>query len=80
MYGFQALVHVSTAYCNCDRTEIQEVIYSTPYDPQNIINLISWLPEDVLDKVNIFRIPNQRWPWIFCVLVDRISICKGKSF
>lgn len=47
----QALVHVSTAYCNCDRSEIQEVIYPTPYDPANIINLISWLPEDVLDKV-----------------------------
>lgn len=47
----KALVHVSTAYCNCDRTEINEVIYSTPYDPANIINLINWLPEDVLDKV-----------------------------
>lgn len=51
LYLWQALVHVSTAYCNCDRSEIQEVIYSTPYDPANIINLISWLPEDVLDKV-----------------------------
>lgn len=53
LFESQALVHVSTAYCNCDRTEIQEVIYSTPYDPANIINLISWLPEDVLDKVRV---------------------------
>ncbi|XP_055319042.1 putative fatty acyl-CoA reductase CG5065 [Sitodiplosis mosellana] len=51
MMNLDALVHVSTAYCNCDRTEIQEVIYPTPYDPANIINLISWLPEDVLDKL-----------------------------
>lgn len=51
LLGPQALVHVSTAYCNCDRSEIQETIYSTPYDPANIINLISWLPEDILDKV-----------------------------
>lgn len=48
---FQAFIHVSTAYCNCDRTEIKEVIYSTPYDPSNIINLVHWLPEDMLEKV-----------------------------
>lgn len=51
VYTLQALVHISTAYCNCDRTEINETIYSTPYDPANIINLTSWLPEDLLDKV-----------------------------
>ncbi|KAG4068112.1 hypothetical protein HA402_001537 [Bradysia odoriphaga] len=47
----QALVHVSTAYCNCDRSEIQEVIYPPPYDPANIISLVDWLPEDILDKL-----------------------------
>lgn len=47
----QAFVHVSTAYCNCDRSEIKEVIYNTPYDPSNIIDLVHWLPEDMLEKV-----------------------------
>lgn len=48
----QALIHVSTAYCNCDRTEISEVVYTTPYHPDDIISLINWLPEDMLDKVS----------------------------
>lgn len=47
----QALIHVSTAYCNCDRTEISEVIYTTPYNPDDIFSLVNWLPEDMLDKV-----------------------------
>ncbi|XP_037042767.1 putative fatty acyl-CoA reductase CG5065 [Bradysia coprophila] len=51
MVQLDALVHVSTAYCNCDRSDIQEVIYPPPYDPANIISLVDWLPEDVLDKL-----------------------------
>lgn len=49
----QALIHVSTAYCNCDRSEISEVVYTTPYHPDDIISLINWLPEDMLDKVSV---------------------------
>lgn len=44
-------MHVSTAYCNCDRTEVCEVIYSPPYKPDEVISLVNWLPEDMLDKV-----------------------------
>lgn len=47
----QALVHVSTAYCNCDRSDVAETIYSPPYSPDDIISLVQWLPEDLLDKV-----------------------------
>lgn len=51
MMSLDALIHVSTAYCNCDRTEISEVIYTTPYNPDDIFSLVNWLPEDMLDKV-----------------------------
>ena len=47
----QALVHVSTAYCNCDRRDVAEMIYSPPFNPDDIISLVQWLPEDLLDKV-----------------------------
>lgn len=45
------MIHVSTAYCNCDRTDVSEVIYAPPYNPDDIISLINWLPEDILDQV-----------------------------
>jgi len=47
----QALVHVSTAYCNCDRRDVAEMIYNPPFNPDDIISLVQWLPEDLLDKV-----------------------------
>ncbi|XP_061387369.1 putative fatty acyl-CoA reductase CG5065, partial [Musca vetustissima] len=50
MMSLDALIHVSTAYCNCDRTEVSEVIYAPPYNPDDIISLVNWLPEDTLDK------------------------------
>lgn len=53
----QALVHVSTAYCNCDRSDVAETIYSPPYSPDDIISLVQWLPEDLLDKVRAIFAP-----------------------
>lgn len=51
MMSLDALIHVSTAYCNCDRTEVSEVIYAPPYNPDDVISLINWLPEDMLDEL-----------------------------
>lgn len=46
---FQALIHVSTAYCNCDRGEVDEIIYPPPYDPDRIIEMVEWMPEEMID-------------------------------
>ncbi|KAL7032636.1 hypothetical protein ACKWTF_007368 [Chironomus riparius] len=51
MICLEALVHVSTAYCNCDRRDVAEMIYSPPFNPDDIISLVQWLPEDLLDKL-----------------------------
>ena len=48
---FQALVHVSTAYANCDRSEVGEVIYAPPYSPDDVISMVQWLPEVMLDQM-----------------------------
>ncbi|XP_076371890.1 putative fatty acyl-CoA reductase CG5065 isoform X2 [Tachypleus tridentatus] len=46
MTSLKALVHVSTAYCNCNRdTVIEEKIYSSPLDVQKLINITSFLEE-----------------------------------
>jgi fatty acyl-CoA reductase len=51
MQKLDAFVHLSTAYCNCDRSEVEETIYPPPYSPDDIISLINWLPEDLLDEL-----------------------------
>lgn len=48
---FQALVHVSTAYCNCDRAVVDEMVYPPPFEPDHIVNLVNWMGEDLLDEV-----------------------------
>lgn len=44
-------VHVSTAYCNCDRSEVKEEIYPPPIDPQQITSLVETLDEDLVDSM-----------------------------
>ncbi|KAK6645006.1 hypothetical protein RUM43_001282 [Polyplax serrata] len=44
MENLAALVHVSTAYCNCDKEEINEMIYPPPDDPEKIMNIIKGRP------------------------------------
>ena len=46
MASLQSLVHVSTAYCNCDRDEIEEIVYSPPSDPYKLLQLLDLLDDD----------------------------------
>ena len=41
-----AFIHVSTAYANCDRKQIDEIIYPPPMEPDNIIKMLEWLSDD----------------------------------
>lgn len=51
MMGLEALIHVSTAYCNCDREEVAEVIYPPPYDPEKIIQSMEWMDDDLIEAI-----------------------------
>lgn len=41
--SLQAFVHMSTAFANCDKTCIEEVIYPAPVEPQKLINALEWV-------------------------------------
>ncbi|CAF1307836.1 unnamed protein product, partial [Rotaria sp. Silwood1] len=49
MECIESIVHVSTAYANCDRTHIDEIVYPTNVDPNVMLNLIKTIDESVLD-------------------------------
>ncbi|XP_075545666.1 fatty acyl-CoA reductase 1-like [Dermacentor variabilis] len=51
MSKLKALVHVSTAYCNCDKEEVAEVIYPPPFDPQNVIDAVSWMDDPLVEAI-----------------------------
>ncbi|XP_054266767.1 putative fatty acyl-CoA reductase CG5065 isoform X1 [Macrosteles quadrilineatus] len=59
MPKLEAFVHVSTAYCNCDRSEVHEVVYAPPADPEKIMQLVESLDEDILDSMTDKIIKNR---------------------
>ncbi|XP_076255528.1 putative fatty acyl-CoA reductase CG5065 [Rhynchophorus ferrugineus] len=51
MDNLEALVHVSTAYCNCDRSEVKELIYPPPIGPDQIVSVVEALDEELVDAL-----------------------------
>nr|CAD7568184.1 unnamed protein product [Timema californicum] len=46
-----ALVHVSTAYCHCDREVVQEIVYPGKHDPHKILDTVAWMPDHILEEI-----------------------------
>jgi len=55
MKKLEALVDVSTAYCNCDRQDIGEMIYPPPGSPTGILNCCKWMDSDKLNSAEITK-------------------------
>ncbi|KAK9886421.1 hypothetical protein WA026_016701 [Henosepilachna vigintioctopunctata] len=51
MANLEALIHVSTAYCNCNRDEVKEVVYSPPLGPNQVTSLVECLDEELVDTL-----------------------------
>ncbi|KAF5281903.1 hypothetical protein FQR65_LT14487 [Abscondita terminalis] len=49
--NLKCFVHVSTAYSNADRREVEEVVYRPELDPNSIINCMENLPPDVIKLI-----------------------------
>jgi fatty acyl-CoA reductase len=47
----EVLVHVSTAYANCDRSHISEVVYNPPVRPERLIEAMEWMDGDLVDTL-----------------------------
>ncbi|XP_011495917.1 PREDICTED: putative fatty acyl-CoA reductase CG5065 isoform X2 [Ceratosolen solmsi marchali] len=54
-----ALIHVSTAYCNCDRTDVDELIYPAPHCPEQIIACTSWMDDGLVEELTPKLIANR---------------------
>lgn len=51
MKDLLALVHVSTAYCNCDREEIGEMVYPMSVSPKQMIDAMEWMDEESVQAI-----------------------------
>ncbi|XP_063372365.1 putative fatty acyl-CoA reductase CG5065 [Cydia splendana] len=51
MLLLEALVHVSTAYCNCERERVEETVYAPPAHPEHVVTLVQTLPDELVDRI-----------------------------
>ncbi|CAL1290425.1 unnamed protein product [Larinioides sclopetarius] len=51
MLHLEALIHVSTAFCHCNRDQIDEVVYDSPVGTKKIIDAIQWMDEDMVSTI-----------------------------
>ncbi|XP_025837494.1 fatty acyl-CoA reductase wat isoform X2 [Agrilus planipennis] len=51
MEKLEALVYVSTAYCNCPRSTVKEELYDTPISAEKLITISQSLNEATLKKI-----------------------------
>lgn len=49
--NLKSVIHVSTAYCNADRRDVEETVYPSPHDPATIRNLIETLSPEGLTQL-----------------------------
>uniref|UniRef100_A0A8C7E3Z9 Fatty acyl-CoA reductase n=1 Tax=Naja naja TaxID=35670 RepID=A0A8C7E3Z9_NAJNA len=51
MKNLEALIHVSTAYSNCNRRNIEEVFYPVPVEPKKLLDLVGWMDESLIEAI-----------------------------
>ncbi|XP_071581063.1 putative fatty acyl-CoA reductase CG5065 [Temnothorax nylanderi] len=51
MTNVEAFIHVSTAYCNCYRTDVVEEIYPVEPEPDQVIALTEWRDDKMLEEL-----------------------------
>lgn len=49
MTNLMAVLHLSTAFCNCDQEVLREEVYDWPQKPLDLIKCAEWMTEDAMD-------------------------------
>ncbi|XP_065208694.1 putative fatty acyl-CoA reductase CG5065 [Planococcus citri] len=61
MKKLQSFVCISTAYCCCENTTVEEKMYPSRYNPEMIMSLVQWMEPKLLDSITpslIHPLPN----------------------
>ncbi|KAM4017050.1 fatty acyl-CoA reductase 1 isoform 1-T1 [Anomaloglossus baeobatrachus] len=51
MKKLEVFIHVSTAYANCNRKHIEEVVYPPPVDPKKLIESLEWMEDGLVNDI-----------------------------
>ncbi|KAM9771653.1 fatty acyl-CoA reductase 1 [Syngnathus typhle] len=59
MRHLEAFIHISTAYANCNRKHIDEVVYPPPVEPRKLIESLEWLDDGIVRDITPRLIGNR---------------------
>ncbi|KAJ8916622.1 hypothetical protein NQ315_000267 [Exocentrus adspersus] len=79
MDRLECLVHVSTAYCNCDRDEVKEMVYPPSIRPDIVTSLVDMLDEDLVDFLTMKLIGNRPNTYTFTKALAESWIKENKG-
>jgi len=51
MEKLEALIHVSTAYANCNKMQVKEMVYDPPLHPSKLIDAVEWMDKDAIEAL-----------------------------
>nr|XP_018910108.1 PREDICTED: putative fatty acyl-CoA reductase CG5065 [Bemisia tabaci] len=51
MKQLKAFVHLSTAFCHCEYEVLEEQVYPSPANPEDVIRAVQWMDEQCLDVI-----------------------------
>ncbi|XP_077565947.1 fatty acyl-CoA reductase 1 [Stigmatopora nigra] len=51
MRHLEAFIHISTAYANCNRKHIDEIIYPPPVEPRKLIESLEWMDNSIVQDI-----------------------------
>ncbi|XP_069037556.1 fatty acyl-CoA reductase 1 isoform X2 [Lepisosteus oculatus] len=51
MKQLEVFIHVSTAYANCNRKLIEEVVYPPPVDYKKLIDSLEWMDDKLINEI-----------------------------
>lgn len=54
MENLVVFIHLSTAFCCCDEEILEEKIYGWKHKPNDILDLITWMDDNMIEKVRPF--------------------------
>ncbi|OQV24146.1 Fatty acyl-CoA reductase 1 [Hypsibius exemplaris] len=77
MTRLKALVHVSTAYANCDRNHIEEMVYQPSLEPQKLIDIIGLLPDKAVEAMTPHLL--KTFPNTYCFTKGLAEYCLLKE-
>jgi len=74
MKRLDAFVHASTAYCNCDRSRVDESVYPAPFPWRRLVEGVEWMSDDMFDRLTPFLIGDRPNTYTFTKAVTESMI------